>query len=67
MAYVATDEDGEEYVYEGKPRRREYTWICDSELCGLPKGSIKKLIGRTLTWADEAVELEEIKTTEETR
>lgn len=31
--------------------------IFDSCAIGLPKGSIKKLIGRELTWEDEPVEL----------
>lgn len=31
---------------------------CEDIAVGLPKGSIKKLIGRELTWDDEPVELE---------
>ena len=59
MAYVAVDKDGDEYVYEQTPRRREFTWISDGEWCGLPKGSIEKLIGKKLTWEDEPIELKE--------
>ena len=62
MAWVAVDKDGSEYVYQDKPIRKneffdrqEY----ESELVLLPKGSIKKLIGRKLIWKDEPVELEE--------
>ena len=39
----------------------KHEWI-DDEYCGcinLPKGSIKKLIGRGLSWEDEPVELRE--------
>lgn len=61
MAWVAVDKDGSECVYQDKPirknelfDRREY----ESELVLLPKGSIKKLIGRELTWEDEPVELD---------
>lgn len=36
----------------------EYDDICDDSV-RLPQGSIKKLIGRELSWEDEPVELEE--------
>ena len=59
MAFIATDKDKTEYIYEIKPFRREHTWICNGEWCGVPKGSIEKLIGRKLTWEDEPLELKE--------
>lgn len=66
MAWVAVDYGGGEYVYDYKPIRRGYlTWgqkRKNGENIGdaveLPKGSIKKLIGKDLTWEDEPVELE---------
>lgn len=63
-AFVAVDENGDEWVYERMPNRQERgkedCWCTDDDsLVELPKGSIKKLIGRRLTWEDEPVELKE--------
>lgn len=77
MAWLACNNDGEEFIFEHKPYRRFYVeWIDlfdgtphkeevkywqtnhEWESClSLPKGSIKKLIGRELTWDDEPVEI----------
>lgn len=68
MAWVATDKNGEEYLYEEKPYRGYgCIWRAifyddkdrNSDFIELPKGSIKKLIGRGLSWKDEPVELKE--------
>lgn len=62
MAWVAVDKDGGEYIYENTPQRLDDCWhIPYSSEFGvlLPKGSIKKLIGRDLTWEDNTVELRE--------
>lgn len=70
MAWLAVDKDGTEYIFaDKKPIRGEDEWLpkfMDDGLydtfCGyinLPKGSIKKLIGRELSWNDEPVELKE--------
>lgn len=67
MAYVAVDKNGDAYIYSEKPKRnreRPY-WECickrgydDVETAiELPKDAILKLIGRELTWDDEAVEI----------
>ena len=66
MAWVAVHKNGEEGIYLFKPNRFNSYWYdeCvkengteyDSEI-PLPKGSIKKLIGRDLTWEDNPVEL----------
>jgi hypothetical protein len=61
MAWVAVDKDGSEWVHRCLPVRCEDdVWIKTywEEHIELPKGSIKKLIGRELTWSDEPVELE---------
>ena len=67
MAYVAVHDDGKEGIFENKPSRKGGLWWdtvyidytnYDTEIA-LPKGSIKKLIGRDLTWKDEPVELKE--------
>ena len=62
MAWVALDRNGDEFIYGNRPERWNHllcwgvpndtdTWI------ELPKGSIRNLIGRELTWHDKPVEL----------
>ena len=66
MAWVAVDFDGFEYIFASKPIRcKESTcWQVNYDrmlfdvVC-LPKGSIKKLLERELSWSDEPVELKE--------
>lgn len=57
MAWVAVDADGMEYIYRSKPSRFAEYWDDYCPSINLPKGSIKKLIGRELSWEDEPVEL----------
>lgn len=66
MAWVAVDKDGMECVYATKPERNKKSkrWQVASfrlllNVVKLPKGSIKKVIGRELSWNDEPVELKE--------
>lgn len=62
MAYLAVSKGGYEYIFEVKPfRTLGDTWDVAQPYSGfrIPKGSIKKLIGRKLTWEDEPVELKE--------
>lgn len=60
MAWLAVDKDGTENIFQFRPKKTEkfymplYTY---SMWLTIPKGSIKKLIGRELTWADEPVEI----------
>ncbi len=67
MPYVATDADGREYIYEDKPQRgvrydKVSIWINRiGDYIELPKGSILRLIGRPLTYADEPVKLKKVK------
>lgn len=60
MAWVVKDgRDNTEWIYQYKPERESdygYWWL-GGECIELPQGSIKKLIGRDLTWEDEPVEL----------
>lgn len=64
MAFLAVDADGTECIYDKIPMRsesfeklwRRHDRIRDNYV-KLPTGSIKKLIGRELTWEDEPVEL----------
>lgn len=71
MAWLAVNKDGKELISPIKPRRYGEWWDCTEEVCSesefslvdmdieLPKGTIKKLIGKDLTWKDEPVELKE--------
>ena len=56
-AWVCVDEDGDELITDQKPIKTGYVWVSDKDIVYLPKGSIKKLIGRTLTWESDPVEL----------
>lgn len=61
--WLAVDEDGIEVGFEKKPIRNEWSgWVRESPYGGilqLPEGSIERLIGRKLTWDDEAVLVED--------
>lgn len=68
MAWLVVNKNGEEIINKTPPKRdfEVGEWDCFAEnVAGwyddysifLPKGSIKKLIGRDLTWEDEPVEL----------
>lgn len=69
MAWVAVHKNGKECIFSHKPARYKKldVWYDEQEEGGifydteisLPKGSIKKLIGKDLTWEDDAVELKE--------
>lgn len=60
MAWVACDKNGEEFIYQEKPYRWENYWYLDDySSVEIPKSTIKKLIGRELSWDDEPVELKE--------
>ena len=56
MAWVAVDKDSSEWIHSFYRTRAKVIWF-STEAIKLPKGSIKKLIGRELTWSDEPVEL----------
>ena len=74
MAWVAVDASSDEYIFKNKPKRNNNWWVdpiyesfdglgdleyyYNSDI-KLPKGSIRKLIGRDITWEDNPVELKE--------
>lgn len=60
MAWVAVDYNGDEYVYDTKPKRyNDLFWVIEwGDDVYLPKGSIKKLIGRDLDWESNPVNLD---------
>lgn len=66
MAWVAVDFDGKEYIYASEPTRSEEcrcwqvdSWKTSLDIVELQNGSIKKLIGKELSFTDEPVELKE--------
>ena len=62
MAWVAVDKDGRECIYQFHPKRGNNQFIPLYEYSmwmALPKGFIKKLIGKDLTWQDSPIELKE--------
>lgn len=64
MAWVAVTKQGREFITICKPIRvvdedNYYGWKDTFFELSLPHGSIKKLIGRKLTFNDDAVELKE--------
>lgn len=68
MAWLAVEESGLEYIFNDKPIRYEHWWfqkpivngprIVLSTMMALPKGTIKKLIGKELTWYDNPIKIE---------
>lgn len=67
MAYIARDKNNDLYVYDLMPVRNYYydKWMIPDILGNifnfnkvkLPSNSDEKLIGKHITWEDEAVEL----------
>ena len=61
MAWVAVDKHGDECIYKYRPIRSSYygCWMTGDDVISLPKGTIRRLLGVELTWANEPVELKE--------
>ena len=60
MAWLAVDKDGAEYIYDGEPQYCDPIWLTGTDgqnMVRLPKGSIEKLIGKTMSWKDDTVEI----------
>jgi len=60
MAWVAVNEKGNEIISDAKLIKKDSgLWIVGGSynVIVFPKGSIKKLIGRELSWEDKPVEL----------
>lgn len=60
--WLAVDNEGTEIIFQSKPKRGRFfnLWVPKEDREGfsitVPQGTIKKLIGRDLTWDDEPVE-----------
>ena len=67
MVYLAVNKDSSEVVSNTRIKRFKDYWVDEFfehefdtiDVVFLPKGSIKKLIGRVLTWEDNPVEFTE--------
>lgn len=66
MAWVVKNKNGSETIYEVKPYKYNDEWVSRKDgwerpyqYFNIPQGSIKKFIGRELSWDDEPVELKE--------
>lgn len=57
MAYLCVDSNGSEWIWAWEPMRLTKQWLTNGPSVLMPMGSIKKLIGRELTWSDEPYEL----------
>ncbi len=59
MAYFVVNRDNSEWVYEMRPKKDviKGVWYAEEGIhfVELPEGSIKRLIGRSLTFEDEIV------------
>ena len=65
FAYLAVEPNGNELIFSEPPRRfDEYStcgWFCSSnssQYVYVPRGTIKKITGKTITWEDEPIKLE---------
>ena len=65
MAYLCVDRSGE-YIANNKPTRNFFEWEGWEDVYGetctliaIPSGTIKKLIGKEMTWEDEPICLDE--------
>ena len=59
-AWLCVSYVGMELMFASKPHKVDASWRDNNGCCKcleLPKGSIKKLIGRELSWEDSPVEL----------
>jgi len=65
-AWVAVDKDGTENIFSNPPIRGSVRgfpvgrWVDEApppEVVTLPRGTIERLLGHTMTWEDEAKEL----------
>ena len=65
FAYLAVEPNGNELIFSESPCRiDEHStcgWFCSSnssQCVSVPRGTIKKITRKTITWADEPIKLE---------
>lgn len=61
MAYVGIDKEGYELLFEMQPREWEGIYYEEpgSQCIVLPRGTIQRILGRTITYKDSYIDLEE--------
>ena len=59
--FLATDKDGDEYIYSMRPLRGYKFWVHDGTHLKVPKGTIQRLLNYPLTWDDDCQEIVEYK------
>lgn len=72
VVYLAVSSDGSEWIFSSqivnKPVRGKMYWIpantITDNMVRLPYGTISRMIGRRLTWSDDAVEIDPFSTLE---
>lgn len=59
IAWVAVDKDEKEHIFMDEPERDNSAFGSGlAQYVPLPKGSIEKLTGQKLTWADDPIKIE---------
>ena len=65
FAYLAVEPNGDELIFSEPPHRiDEHStcgWFCtsnSSQCVSVPRGTIKKITGKSITWNDEPIKLE---------
>lgn len=65
FAYLAVDPNGNELIFSEPPCRIDEHSTCDwfnnsdsTQCVSIPRGTIKKITGKTITWEDEPIKLE---------
>ena len=63
-SWLVVDGEGNEFIYDSESHRWDLDfyhewWVGEDDSCciRLPKGTIKKIIGRDLRWEDDPVKL----------
>lgn len=62
MAWLVVNRNGDEFIFEAKPKRNNTSQIWQLRSCHsnysviyLKKGTIEKIVGYKMTWEDEPV------------
>lgn len=63
MAWLAVDKNHSEWIFQYKPRRNGSCWLPtisrhrNKDCVPLSKGTITKIIGKSMTWKDDPVKI----------
>lgn len=56
IIYLAVDKDGTEWVFGEEPQQMRIIWRAGTDTIQLPRGTIKKLTGKDITWESGYIE-----------